>query len=238
MIKEAIEKIEQLTKPVSMKIADRNYTSKAVSAVLDPMPAPIMVHTLTGMMDYIKANKDKLDLNEHLIHIEAHETVHLCSKLTGNFLQRPYLIGAYAIVPKFSFGQWVSVEEFIVQIQSMFMSGDDVADILKIVGNLRDEKIATLADDGVTQTANTKVGITRVETVEIPNPVLLAPYRTFLEIEQPESQFIFRLRSGHQEGSLPTCALFEADGGKWKLEAIQRIKQWLAKELPDMAILA
>jgi len=28
-------------------------------------------------------------------------------------------------------------------------------------------------------------------------------------------------------GQVPTCALFEADGGRWKLDAVLASKQWL-----------
>lgn len=59
----------------------------------------------------------------------------------------------------------------------------------------------------------------------MPNPVYLAPYRTFAEIEQPVSKFVFRMESG------PKAALFEADGGAWKNEAILKIKEYLQKEL-------
>jgi len=67
--------------------------------------------------------------------------------------------------------------------------------------------------------------------------VVLRPYRTFLEIEQPASAFVFRLRRG-REGELPTCALFEADGGRWKLEAIERIRDYLKEQLSEIAVIA
>jgi len=62
------------------------------------------------------------------------------------------------------------------------------------------------------------------------NPIRLRPYRTFREIEQPASLFVLRLQKG-RDGELPRAALFEADGGQWKLEACQAIKHWLDMEL-------
>lgn len=61
--------------------------------------------------------------------------------------------------------------------------------------------------------------------MRVPNPVELAPYRTFLEVEQPESQFIFRMKDG------PRCAIFEADGGAWRNQAITNIREYLKNEL-------
>lgn len=59
--------------------------------------------------------------------------------------------------------------------------------------------------------------------------VKLKPYRTFREIEQPASVFLFRLKN--RDGAPPECALFEADGGAWKLEATDKIGKYFAGEL-------
>lgn len=64
----------------------------------------------------------------------------------------------------------------------------------------------------------------------------LRPYRTFREVEQPASEFVFRLRS--LNGEVPWCALFEADGGKWKLDAVLKIKAWLEAEELKIPIIA
>lgn len=45
------------------------------------------------------------------------------------------------------------------------------------------------------------------------------------------STFLLRLQS--RDGCPPQCALFEADGGAWKLEAVESIAKWLEDELPD-----
>lgn len=99
--------------------------------------------------------------------------------------------------------------------------------MLKLVGNVKEEAVNTIGDDGVSQSVVAKMGVATVGNVKVPNPVLLKPYRTFVEVEQPESNFIFRMRKG------PECALFEADGGAWKLEAIDNIKEYLTAELAE-----
>lgn len=60
-----------------------------------------------------------------------------------------------------------------------------------------------------------------------PNPIALRPYRTFNEVEQPESEFIFRLHEGM------TVGLFEGDGGQWRNEAIWNIAEFLKGRLAD-----
>ncbi len=60
-------------------------------------------------------------------------------------------------------------------------------------------------------------------------------YRTFREIQQPKSKFLFRLKQS--ETNLPTFAFFEADGGAWKLQAVEDIARYLRTKLPAEAII-
>lgn len=64
----------------------------------------------------------------------------------------------------------------------------------------------------------------------MPNPVKLRPYRTFAEIEQPESSYIFRIKDN--DGG-PAFKLVEADGGLWKNVVMKKIKDYLEYELSD-----
>jgi hypothetical protein len=36
---------------------------------------------------------------------------------------------------------------------------------------------------------------------------------------------VFRVKQG-EEGGMPTLALFEADGGKWKIDAALAVRDW------------
>ena len=45
------------------------------------------------------------------------------------------------------------------------------------------------------------------------------------DVEQPTSDFFLRVK---QEVKSPTLALFEADGGKWKIDAIANTRAFLA----------
>ena len=91
--------------------------------------------------------------------------------------------------------------------------------------------IAQYGDDGVSQKATIKTGIASKGEVLVPNPVKLRPYRTFLEVEQPESAFVFRMRD---DNGRVECALFGADGGAWKNAAMKSIKEYLMFELQDL----
>lgn len=237
MIEKAINKILELAGTEKFEYDDRKYTSRDLRPVLEPEPDCLQLNTLTGFVDYVQKNEDGIVKDELIIHVESYGYVQLLSNLITPFLQRLQYVSARHSEPSFIFGRWDDVETFIINVQSQFIQDAATCDILKLVGNLKDKNVRTVTDDGTTQNVTAKVGVARVEDVDVPNPVTLRPYRTFLEIEQPASQFVFRLRRG-REGQLPTCALFEADGGKWKLEAIGRIRDYLKEQLPEITIIA
>lgn len=81
----------------------------------------------------------------------------------------------------------------------------------------------------MTQKATVKTGIASKGEAIVPNPVILKPYRTFVEVDQPLSQFVFRMKQDKYDGI--QCALFEADGGAWKIEAMKSIKEYLKEQL-------
>jgi len=62
--------------------------------------------------------------------------------------------------------------------------------------------------------------------------VSLAPFRTFLEVEQPESEFLLRV-SGATDGQPPQIGIIEAAGGVWKLKAKQNIATYFKERLVD-----
>ncbi|GGA80883.1 hypothetical protein GCM10011507_35130 [Edaphobacter acidisoli] len=100
---------------------------------------------------------------------------------------------------------------------------------MSLAGNIA--KIAELRqeDDGFSQNVAVKSGTHLVKTQTLKPRVTLKPFRTFLEVEQPDGDYIFRVQSDEQKGNL--CALIEADAGRWKLTAMETIKAWLMQRL-------
>ena len=82
--------------------------------------------------------------------------------------------------------------------------------------------------------ATMTVGVAAKADAIVPNPVQLRPYRTFQEVEQPVSQFVFRIG----DRGTPEFKLVEAEGGIWKTEAVRKIKDYLELVLSeqDMAL--
>ena len=233
MIVEAIEKILDLVEVQKILIGGRSYTNRNVFPIREPEPGTFSLHTLNGFMDYIKTNVDVLPYDKLLVHVYDPQNVFLVSSLRGPFLQRIKYVQAEHDFKAFEFGYFMPVESFIVALQTQFVQDEVTASILKLVGNLKDEDVRTLEDDEVTQNVTARTSIARVGNVDVPNPVTLRPYRTFREIEQPASKFVFRLKKGTE---LPQCALFEAEGDLWKLTAINSIRNFLQKEMEGINI--
>jgi hypothetical protein len=235
------ELADEANKVDVFEIAGHEYASRRPVLIEPPaLPEPerLLVHTLTGLVDYVKANKDGLTLSEHVAYVASPDRVDMLSKTQGKKHQRFCHVSAicydrFEAVPTFGFGRYLDPEDLIISLQALFEPTDDRARVLKVLGNIRDENVATRADDGVSQTVTARAGLALVDQVEVPNPVRLAPYRTFHEITQPTSTFIFRMKKGP---SGVTAALFEADGGAWRGQAVLDVAAWLRTGLEDTGL--
>lgn len=102
--------------------------------------------------------------------------------------------------------------------------------LLKMAGNVERKNDMAFSDDGKTQVATMQVGVASKADVIVPNPVTLIPFRTFQEVAQPESKFVFRIGNN----DTPEFKLIEAEGGIWKTKAVESIKEYFSEMLRDM----
>jgi len=233
MLSNLIDKILSLAEIESFTFDGLEYTSKRLFEVLKPDPEPFRIHTLTGIVDFFESNIDDLDLKDILIIVENHNTVLIKSKLEQNTLKRHSYLSSVCIKNDFPYRNFMEAESFIIELQSKFEETKERQLLLSIIGNIKEENVRNSGDDGITQTVTAKKGISLSQNIEVPNPIKLKPYRTFLEVDQPESEFVFRMQSG------PLCALFESDGGFWKGVAMNRIHRYLKDKLPsDITIIS
>ncbi len=239
MIKEAIKFVTNLgIKPAERKLnfmdQDGNLRNFIISDDGRPVEiAPLnylakealVINTLTGLVNYIQSNVERHDI-PYFLHIVDHERVELTGVLQSDG-KRETLVIARAIVPDFNYDYFLDSEQLIISLQSKFTKTKDRDLLLKVIGNVKEENVRQTGDNGIAQAVTIKTGVASADDVLVPNPVTLAPYRTFLEVVQPESDFIFRMKDG------PRGAIFEADGGAWRNEAIENIRAYLSEELAD-----
>ncbi len=217
---------------VALPTADNGYVVAGDIELRAPEPRAVALHTLSGLVTYLRSQLDKLAAERLAVHVISPGKVELLSCLEGFYQQRLTYVSCEAEGPRFQFGRWMSVEEFVISLQSIFLDSGDRAAVLKVFGNLKEQTTKKTQDDGVTQVVTASAGIVREAEVPVPNPVLLQPYRTFSEVEQPLSKFVLRLQQG------PQVALFEADGGAWRLKAIENIVAYLTAEKLGVSIIA
>lgn len=203
-------------------------------------PTTLQFHTLSGIAEYVNRCLDcEYITGAPIIQVETEDSVSYYSGAFAPLANRCILASARPrSVESFPFGRFMPCEEFIIKLQALFVP--DRGDWQEVVGacaGIKKQDGVEYKDSGVTQKVVVQSGLSLSTMKELPNPVVLAPYRTFPEIEQPESSFVLRVTDGR---SGPELALFEADGGAWKLTAMERIKNYLKEEVsrPEMIIIA
>lgn len=187
-------------------------------------PRTLELNTLTGLVDYIKSERDRLDDAKLIVHVVSPTRVELYSELFRENI-RDRFATVEAILPSYAYERFYPVDEFNIKLQSVFTGAGHRDILIDFASSIHIENGSTVTDNGVSQAVTIKSGVQSLSNAIAPNPVELSPYRTFLEVEQPKSLFVFRINDR------PGAALFEADGGIWKNEAIQNIKNYLLKEL-------
>lgn len=233
MIQKALQYLIGLGEAKTQMINGDTYSDKPLHRIdwYYPTAKPIGMTTLSSLVDYIKSNVDTM-AEKMIIQVVSPEQVRLFSQLNDN-REREALVDVMANVPSFRYESFIDHETFCINVQAKFLDDEktDKALILKFAGAMEAGTIAEYGDDGVSQKATVKTGIASKGDAIVPNPVKLRPYRTFIEVEQPVSEFIFRVKdSGHGI----SCAIFEADGGAWKNVAMKNIKNYLEYELAGL----
>ncbi|UJW58766.1 hypothetical protein HXZ66_15730 [Bacillus sp. A116_S68] len=224
MIKEGLEYLVSLGKATLHYENGQTYSDKHLQLMKDPTASDFTVHSLHGLVEYLESD---LDTEENvMVHVKSPTEVACFSAVNSN-KNRDMWISAKAMLPSFYFDRFYNTEDFNIKLQSAFVQTEDRDTMLKVVGSIQEEAVKTIGDDGVSQSVTARTGVASVGNVKVPNPVLLAPFRTFIEVQQPSSEFIFRMQDG------PSCALFEADGGAWKVTAMANIKSFLEERLSE-----
>lgn len=234
-IKEAIAYITGLAvkaeDPKTVEINGKTYCTKDLVRYDAPeRAAPISATTLTSLVDYIKENREELR-DRMIIQVVNETKVLLYSGLLAE-RDRETLFEVNALLPRFEYGREYDQESFLISMQSCFKESDDREAVTMLASNIVNTQEATFSDNGTTQQAVMKTGITTKDNVLVPNPVNLIPYRTFLEVEQPASDFVFRVSEGR--GGAPVFKLVAADGGVWKSQAVANVKAYLTEALKDI----
>lgn len=229
MLKEAMQFILDMARPATIKAEDGKLYTPLNLTRLDGEKdvESLRLTNLSGLVDYVKSHFDHE--KQLLIHIESPTSVAVYDALDDKNDRRAY-VRAKAMLPTIKLEQFLTREKFNIQLQACYVDNPGKAALLEAISTIVEDESIKQEDNGVTQTMTAKTGVTTREEKAIPNPVELKPYRTFIEVPQPESAFVFRIEKSNQG---PACGLFEADGGAWEHNAMSGIKDYLDSHLAE-----
>lgn len=223
--REFIEKIEDMTGPKVIVTPQGAFADKHLYRVENKLAETIVLSSLSGLAEMIKQEINEYNL-PLFVRATSAERVHVFGAIRDD-MQRERPFTAEAKFIGFDFNEYISIENMIICLKSRFAPTEDRDYLVQLLGNITDQQSVQTKDDGITQSATVKSGIQLVGEQRIKPIVTLKPYRTFLEVEQPASDFLIRLKDGR-------AALFEADGGAWEREAVKNVADKLRELLEDV----
>lgn len=194
--------------------------------IKDGRVSALRTNTIDSIVQYIKIPTGPAP-EEWIVHVQSHNTVVLTTHPTGVDMERDVFMIAEANAPGFPTDKFLESETFMISAMARLYESAGKRLLLDFVGDIQDIEEQRVRDNGTGQTITAKSGIASVADKEVPNPVELAPFRTFCDVSQPISPFILRVRKG------PEVGIFEADGGAWKTDAIRIIADHIRTALSD-----
>ena len=232
-LRDAIDRIVQLATPYTLSTNDgHRYCSVNLHEVKPEvdLPARYSVDTLEALVKLIRT--EGIEHSPRLyVRVDSARRVMVDTTYThqdyAQYSRLP-LYEAVSDVPSISVNQSISQERAVVELQSLYAVTPDRDYLLSLLSHIDVNQGVSSVDNGISQEVSVRTGAVLKEQQTVQPIVHLQPYRTFLEVEQPASDFLLRL---DKEGR---PALYEADGGAWKLEAKRSIAAYLGEQLADL----
>lgn len=234
MLKEFIAHIQKTTQPFVHQVGDSTFviSGSGGAAEIRPTidhPDTLQLHSLDALVTMVKTEASHM-AEPLYITIPNHLTVRCFGKPEpdARYFRQSYYEAKATDVPGFQDG-FREQEKAIIELRSRFAPSEGVDYLLDLLSRISKDSCVTTNDNGISQTVEARQGVALKASVQVRPRVSLRPFRTFQEVEQPESEFLLRL---DEEGRI---GLFEADGGMWKLTARRTVRAFLESALEEEA---
>lgn len=187
------------------------------------------LNTLDAAIDFLHVTCRDGDFEYPLIVATTYWNIEVYSSL-DKYKKRNCILSVSPETPRISFNNYMDLEEFIIQLQTCFVDTNNKRNLLELISSFVESEKLEVADNGISQTVTVEKGaaVKSKDAVEVNPFVKLAAYRTYTEVTQPETMYLLRVKQGNR------IALYEADGGRWKLEAQKRVAGYLREGLSDL----
>lgn len=233
MLKAAIEKIESMAWKHVFEKDGKIFSDLQLDEVKLKRDTPKMVqfYSLDAVVQAIKAEIER-HTRPIFINVKSAREVEVFSTYNNDFT-RDYLYTAKS--PYQNMPDWYTYEGAMIALRSQFVPNKGAEYILDLLSSISDTNEVSSSDNGITQNVNVRKGINLQTKVEVKPRVSLVPFRTFPEVEQPESEFLLRLTSKEKSGCRePYISIIEADGGMWEMSAKDSIAKYFEARLAEL----
>ena len=231
MLREVIEHVQKTAQPVILHDDMGNdfcvNLNGDVSQIHSDIfyPKTLELNSLDALVKMVKTEATNME-SPLYITIPTHMKV-ICygqPRKNERFLRQLYYEANATDVPGWEEKVSMDFEEAQVAMRTRFQNTEDVLYLQKLLSEISMGSKVTRNDNGVATTIVTKKGIDMQQQSTIRPILTLRPYRTFQEVDQPESTFLIRVDER-------AIRFIGADGGMWKLKARQTIKEFLEANL-------
>lgn len=231
MLKEFIEHIQETTQPLIQTIKDttfritRDGDVKEIRPIIDH-PDTLTLNSLDALVKMVTTEAAKLTHGPLYITVPDHMTVQCFTQpdADGRYFRQVFYRVEATDVPGWGENVQMGFEEAQIALRTRFQETPDALYAMKLLSDISCGAKVVYNDNGIATTVTTQKGVALQTNDQIKPLVKLKPYRTFQEVEQPESIFLIRL---NERG----ISFTEADGGMWKLNARETVKKFLEGQL-------
>ncbi len=232
MLKEFIEHIQKTTQPIIREIGSATFAVTAdgeaneIRPTIDH-PDTLPLHSLDALVKLVRTEASQAETPLYIT-VPDHLTVRCFDRPQPNarFFRQVYYEAHATDVPGWGEKVQMGFEEAQIAMRTRFQETPDTIYTLKLLSDICCGAKVVYNDNGIATTITTQKGVALQSNDQIRPIITLKPYRTFQEVEQPESIFLIRV---NERG----ISFTEADGGMWKLKARQTVKAFLEEHLAD-----
>ena len=230
MLQKFIEHIQKTTQPIITEVDGSTFRITSDGDVKEILPTifhpdTLPLNSLDAMIKMVKTEASEQDAPLYIT-IPNHMTVRCFGQPDAEerYHRQVYYEANATDVPGWAEKNTLGFEEAQIALRTRFQETPDTLYAMKLVSDISLGANVIYNDNGIATTITTQKGVALQTNAPIRPLVQLRPYRTFQEVEQPESIFLIRV-------SDRGISFIEADGGMWKLAARETIKTFLEERL-------
>lgn len=230
MLQKFIEHIQKTARPLIETVGGSTFRITSDGDVKEILPTifhpdTLPLNSLDALIKMVKTEASEQDAPLYIT-IPDHMTVRCFGQpdAAERYHRQFYYEANATDVPGWAEKNTLGFEEAQIALRTRFQETPDTLYAMKLVSDISLGAKVIYNDNGIATTITTQKGVALQTNEQIRPLVKLRPYRTFQEVEQPESIFLIRV-------SDRGISFIEADGGMWKLAARETIKAFLEERL-------